>query len=84
MTKEQTVEVQQNRKDQLSKSEELASLKYLRRKGFLSRKHFRIMTFDHHLQGSTKGSPLYTNYEFVEDKLHVKRVQSKVQQWTRI
>lgn len=75
---------QTERKEKVSKGEQLASLKNLRRRGILTRQQFRLMTFERSLQGSTKGSPMITEYTEVKDKVDGRKVLVTQKQWTRI
>lgn len=84
MAKEVKDEVQELRKDKLSKAEQLAELKELRRNGVLSRQLFRLLTWDKGLQGSTKGAPEITTYTHDKDDVTGKVVISKVGPWKRI
>jgi len=84
MSKEVKDEVQTSRQEKMSKAEQLAGLKKLRRAGILTRQQFRLLTWDKQLQGSTKGVPLCTHYEIVKDETHGKVVKSTVKQWSRI
>lgn len=84
MSKEVKDEVQSTRQEKMSKAEHLANLKELRRKGILTRQQFRLLTWDKQLQGSTKGVPLFTEFELTKDSAEGKVVTGTLKQWTRI
>lgn len=84
MSKEVKDEVQSSRQEKMSKAEQLAGLKQLRRAGILTRQQFRLLTWDKQLQGSTKGVPEITTYELVKDEVHGKAVKETVGLWKRI
>ncbi len=84
MTKEVKDEVQNTRQEKMSKAEQLAGLKKLRRAGVLTRQQFRLLTWDKQLQGSTKGVPQHTVYELTKDEVQGKVVTGSTKQWTRI
>ena len=78
MSKEVKDEVQSSRQEKMSKAEQLAGLKQLRRAGVLTRQQFRLLTWDKQLQGSTKGVPEITTYELVKDEVQGKTVKETV------